>query len=120
MYSFISCGTLLLCHLVHFSIDITTILITTVVGPIPPLPLRNLGWQTSPGNCMIFPCTIAAFTIPHVLRTGFGMLCSLAQGFGLIRDFCPSTRRFSLRLPSDLRSPFSPCLRIVLFVIVTK
>ncbi len=23
MYSFISCGTLLLCHLVHFSIDIT-------------------------------------------------------------------------------------------------
>lgn len=98
----------------------SAILIRAVVDHIPPLPLRSLGWQTSPGNCMIFPCTIAAFTIPHVLRLGFGMLCSLTQGFGLICDFCPSTRRFSLWLPSNLRSPFGSCLRIVLFVIVTK
>ena len=80
---------------------------------------RKVG-QISPGKNMIFSCTVAAFTIPHVLLMGFGMWCSLAQGFGLICDFCPSTRRFSLRLPLDLRSPFSPCLRIVLFVIVTK
>jgi len=39
--------------------------------------------QISPGKNMIFPCTTAAFTSPHVLRTGFGMLCSLAQGVGL-------------------------------------
>ena len=71
--------------------------------------------QISPGKNMIFPCTTAAFTSPHVLRTGFGMLCSLAQGFGLICDFCPSARRFALRLLSDIGSPLSPCLRLVLF-----
>jgi hypothetical protein len=75
--------------------------------------------QISPGKNMIFPCTTAAFTIPHVLRTGFGMLCSLAQGFGLLCDFCPSARRFALRLLSDLGSPLSPCLRLVLFEGVT-
>ncbi len=74
---------------------------------------RNAG-QISPGKNMIFPCTTAAFTIPHVLRTGFGMLCSLAQGFGLICDFCPSARRFALRLLSDIGSPLCPCLRLVL------
>ena len=71
--------------------------------------------QISPGKNMIFPYTTAAFTSPHVLRTDFGMLCSLAQGFGLICDFCPSARRFALRLLSDLGSPLSPCLRLVLF-----
>ena len=75
---------------------------------------RKVG-QISPGKNMIFPCTTAAFTSPHVLRTGFGMLCSLAQGFGLICDFCPSARRFALRLLSDFRSPLSPCHRLVLF-----
>ena len=71
--------------------------------------------QISPGKNMILPCTTAAFTSPHVLRTGFGMLCSLAQGFGLICGFCSSARRFALRLLSDLGSPLSPCLRLVLF-----
>ena len=71
--------------------------------------------QISPGKSMIFPCTTAAFTIPHVLQTGFVMLCSLTQGFGLICDFCSSARRFALRLLSDGRSPFRPCRRLVLF-----
>ena len=74
--------------------------------------------QISPGKSMIFPCTTAAFTSPHVLRTGFVMLCSLTQGFGLICDFCPSARRFALRLLSDIGSPLSPCLRLVLFKVV--
>ena len=78
---------------------------------------RKVG-QISPGKNMIFPCTTAAFTSPYVLRTGFGMLCSLAQGFGLICDFCPSARRFALRLLSDFGSPLSPCLRLVLFKVV--
>ncbi len=67
---------------------------------------------------MIFPCTAAAFTSPHILQTGFVMLCSLTQGFGLICDFCPSARRFALRLLSDIGSPLSPCLRLVLFKVV--
>jgi hypothetical protein len=46
------------------------------------------------------------------------MLCSLTQGFGLICDFCPSARRFALRLLSDIGSPLSPCLRLVLFKVV--
>ena len=74
--------------------------------------------QISPGKNMIFPCTTAAFTSPHVLRTGFGMLCSLAQGFGLLCGFCTSARRFALRLLSDIGSPLSPCLRLVLFEVV--
>ncbi len=74
--------------------------------------------QISPGKNMIIPCTTAAFTSPHVLRTGFGMLYSLAQGFGLICDFYPSARRFALRLLSDIRSPLSPCLRLVLCKVV--
>jgi len=75
---------------------------------------RKVG-QISPGKNMIFPCTTAAFTIPHVLQTGFVMLCSLTQGFGLICDFCSSARRFALRLLSDARSPLRPCRRLVLF-----
>jgi len=79
--------------------------------------------QISPGKNMILPCTTAAFTIPHVLQTGFVMLCPLTQGFGLICDFCSSARRFgvsqarlpALRLLSDGRSPFRPCRRLVLF-----
>ena len=74
--------------------------------------------QISPGKCMIFPCTTAAFTCPHILQTGFMMLCSLTQGFGLIYGFCPSAHRFALRLLSDLGSPLSPCLRLVLFKVV--
>ena len=75
---------------------------------------RKVG-QTSPGKNMILPCTTAAFTIPHFLQTGFVMLCSLTQGFGLICDFCSSAHRFALRLLSDARSPTRPCLRLVLF-----
>ncbi len=75
---------------------------------------RKVG-QISPGKNMILPCTTAAFTIPHVLQTGFVMLCSLTQGFGLICDFCSSAHRFALRLLSDARSPLRPCLRLVLF-----
>jgi len=71
--------------------------------------------QISPGKNTILPCTTAAFTIPHFLQAGFVMLCSLTQGFGLICDFCPSARRFALRLLSDARSPSRPCLRLVLF-----
>jgi hypothetical protein len=71
--------------------------------------------QISPGKNMILPCTTAAFTIPHVLQTGFVMLCPLTQGCGLICDFCSSARRFALRLLPDGRSPFRPCLRLVLF-----
>jgi len=74
--------------------------------------------QISPGKNMTLPCTTAAFTISHVLRTGFGMLCSLAQGFGLVCGFCSSARRFALRLLSDIGSPLSPCLRLVLFEVV--
>jgi hypothetical protein len=71
--------------------------------------------QISPGKNMILPYTTAAFTIPHVLQTGFVMLCPLTQGFGLICDFCSSARRFALRLLSDGQSPFRPCRRLVLF-----
>jgi hypothetical protein len=81
---------------------------------LPPNGGRNAG-QISPGKSMIFPCTTAAFTIPHVLQAGFVMLCSLTQGFGLICDFCSSARRFALRLLSDGWSPFRPCHRLVLF-----
>jgi len=83
---------------------------------------RKVG-QISPGSVqyplegcknMILPCTTAAFTIPHILQTGFVMLCPLTQGFGLICDFCSSARRFALRLLPDGRSPFRPCHRLVL------
>ena len=69
---------------------------------------------------MILPCTTAAFTIPQFLQTGFVMLCSLTQGFGLICDFCPSAHRFALRLLSDARSPLRPCHRLVLFKVDSR
>jgi hypothetical protein len=75
---------------------------------------RKVG-QISPGKNMILPCTTAAFTIPHVLQTGFVMLCPLTQGFGLICDSCSSARRFALGLLPDARSPLRPCRRLVLF-----
>ena len=81
---------------------------------LPPHGGRKAG-QISPGKNMILPCTTAAFTISHVLQSGFVMLCSLTQGFGLICGFCPSAHRFALRLLSDTRSPSCPCLRLVLF-----
>ena len=62
---------------------------------LPPNCGRKVG-KISPGKNMILPCTTAAFTISHVLQTGFVMLCSLTQGFGLICDFCSSARRFAL------------------------
>ncbi len=81
------------------------------------LPLKISGrkvGQIPPGKNMILPCTTAAFTIPHVLQMGFMMLFPLTQGFGLICDFCSSAHRFALRLLPDGRSPFRPCLRLVL------
>ena len=60
-----------------------------------------------------FPCTTAAFTLPPE-SAGFVVLCQLAQELSLV---CPahwrdsSARTFALRLPSDGRSPFHPCLR---------
>jgi hypothetical protein len=75
---------------------------------------RKVG-QISPGKNMIFPCTTAVFTIPNVLQTGLVMSCSLTQGFCLICGFCPSARRFALRLLSDGRSPSRPCHWLVLF-----
>ena len=99
---------------------LTAALLTrTLAGSVPPRPLRRLGRQLSPGKDMISLCTTAAFTSPHVLRTGFGMLCSLAQGFGLLCDFCSSARRFALGLLSDIGSPLCPCRRLVLFEVVT-
>ena len=92
---------------------------------LPPIVDANVG-QISPGKSMILPCTPRALCHfvrahncriyhPHVLQTGFVMLCSLTQGFGLICDFCSSAHRFALRLPSHGRSPFRTCLRLVLF-----
>jgi hypothetical protein len=54
---------------------------------------RKVG-QISPGKNIIFPCITAAFTILHVLQTGFVMLCSLTQGFGRICGFCSLARSF--------------------------
>jgi len=39
------------------------------------LPSRSKRCFSPPGKDMIFSRTTAAFTLPHVLRTGFGMLC---------------------------------------------
>jgi len=63
-----------------------------------------------------FPCTTAAFTLPPE-PAGFVVLCQLAQELSLVCGFCPSARTFALRLPSDGRSPFRPCLRLVLLVV---
>ena len=40
------------------------------------------------------------------------------EAIGKVYGFCPSVRRFALRLLSDIGSPLSPCLRLVLFEVV--
>ncbi len=82
-------------------------------------PLMSLlphGKQISPDKNVNFPCTTAAFTLPPE-PAGFVVLCQLAQELSLVCGFCPSARTFALRLPSDGRSPFRPCLRLVLLVV---
>jgi hypothetical protein len=74
------------------------------------------GKQISPDKDVNFPCTTATFTLPPE-PAGFVVLCQLAQGLSLVCGFCPSARTFALRLPSDGRSPFRPCLRLVLLVV---
>jgi hypothetical protein len=74
------------------------------------------GKQISPDKNVNFPCTTAAFTLPPE-PAGFVVLCQLAQELSLVCGFCPSARTFALRLPSDGRSPFRPCLRLVLLVV---
>src|SRR4030042_3305684 len=74
------------------------------------------GKQISPDKDVNFPCTTAAFTLlPE--PAGFGVLCQLARELSLVCGFCSSARNFALRLPSDGRSPFRPCLRLVLLVV---
>jgi hypothetical protein len=48
---------------------------------------------------------------------GFVVSCQLAHELSRICGFCSSARTFALRLPSDGRSPFRPCLRLVLLVV---
>jgi len=86
-------------------------------------PFRNLlmsllphGKQISPDKDVNFPCTNAAFTLSPE-PVGFVVLCQLARRLSLICGFCSSSRTFALRLPSDGRSPFRPCLRLVLLVV---
>jgi len=57
-------------------------------------PFRNLlmsllphGKQISPDKDVSFPCTTAAFTLPHE-PAGFVVLCQLAQGLSLVCGFC--------------------------------
>jgi hypothetical protein len=72
--------------------------------------------QISPDKNVSFPCTNAAFTLPPNLWASF-VLCLLAQGLSLICGFCPSSRTFALRLPSDHPSRNRPCLRLVLLLV---
>ena len=74
------------------------------------------GNQISPDKDVNFPCTTAAFTLPHE-PVGFVVLCQLAQGLSLLCGFCSSARTFALRLPSDPSSRRRPCLRLVLLVV---
>jgi hypothetical protein len=74
------------------------------------------GKQISPDKDVNFPCTTAAFTLP-LEPVGFVVLCQLAQELSLVCGFCSSARTFALRLPSDGRSPFRPCLRLVLLIV---
>ena len=77
------------------------------------------GKKISPDKNVNFPCTTAAFTLPHE-PTGFVVSCQLARRLSLI---CPahwrdsSARTYALRLPSDGGSPSRPCLRLVLLVV---
>ena len=77
------------------------------------------GKQISPDKDVNFPCTTAAFTLPPE-PVGFVVLCQLAQELSLVCGFCSSARTYALRLPSDGRSPFRPCLRLVLLVVSTN
>ena len=65
------------------------------------------GKQISPDKDVNFPCTTAAFTLPHE-PVGFVVLCQLAQGLSLLCGFCSSARTFALRLPSDGRVALPP------------
>ena len=100
----------LLCRLLTSAQSLHTLLHET----LPPTGGRKVE-QISPGKSMIFPCTTAAFTIPH--RSGWASSCDADSPWGsaLICSFCSSARRFALGLLSDGRSPFRPCRRLVLF-----
>jgi len=74
------------------------------------------GKQISPDKDVNFPCTTAAFTLPPE-PAGFVVLCQLAQELSLVCGFCPSTRTFALRLPSDPSLRRRPCLRLVLLIV---
>jgi len=77
------------------------------------------GKQISPDKDVNFPCTTAAFTLPPE-PAGFVVLCQLAQELSLVCGFCPSARTYALRLPSDGRPPFRPCLRLVLMLMISN
>jgi hypothetical protein len=72
--------------------------------------------QISPDKNVNFPCTNAAFTLSPD-PVGFVVLCQLARRLSLVCGFCPSSRTFARRLPSDGRSPFRHCLRLVLLIV---
>jgi len=72
--------------------------------------------QISPDKNVSFPCTNAAFTLPHE-PVGFVMLCQLTQGLSLVCGFCSSSRTFAIGLPSDHFSRNRPCLRLVLLLV---
>jgi len=57
------------------------------------------------------------YAISRTFGLGFAMCGRLARRLGLVCGFCPSSRTFALRLPSDGRSPFRPCLRLVLLLV---
>jgi hypothetical protein len=69
--------------------------------------------QISPDKNVNFPCTNAAFILLPNLWASL-VLCLLAQELNLVCGFCPSSRTFALRLPSDPSSRRRPCLRLVL------
>jgi len=88
--------------------------------------------QISPDKDVNFPCTNAAFTLPHE-PAGFVVIGQLAQGLSLLCGFCSSSRMFALRLPfrpsgsaeadrpllaeTCLPAGRRPCLRLVLLVV---
>jgi hypothetical protein len=72
--------------------------------------------QISPDKNVNFPCTTAAFTLPHE-PAGIVVLCQIAQGLSLLCGFCSSACTFALRLPPDPSSRRRPCLRLVLLVV---
>ena len=72
--------------------------------------------QISPDKGVNLPCTNAAFTLSPE-PAGFVVLCQLARRLSLVCGFCPSSRTFALRLPSDPSSRRRPCLRLVLLLV---